>query len=96
MGGCSSGEVLPFDVFRFDRRECVLFRSDRAGVAEPVVLGSRAIGLLDPLLERRGELVAKDAIMEAVWRVRGMPACSDRIARPELTYLDRNRLFGYP
>jgi adenylate cyclase len=33
----------------------------------PVVIGTRALGLLRLLVERQGKLVSKDAIMEAVW-----------------------------
>jgi DNA-binding winged helix-turn-helix (wHTH) protein len=40
---------------------------DEGGVATPVALGSRPINLLSLLVERPGELVSKDAIMEAVW-----------------------------
>jgi TolB-like protein len=67
MDGRSTVDILLFDDFRFDRREGVLFRLDRAGAAEPIALGSRALGLLGLLVERQGELVSKDAIMEAVW-----------------------------
>ncbi len=54
-----------FEGFRLDC--CGLARLDQAGVAEPVALGSRALDLLRLLTERQGELVSKDAIMEAVW-----------------------------
>jgi DNA-binding winged helix-turn-helix (wHTH) protein len=37
------------------------------GVAEPVVLGSRALDLLLLLVEHHGKVVAKDTIMQAVW-----------------------------
>ena len=63
-----AAEILLFDGFRFDRR-CggCLFRLDQAGAAEPVPLRGRALALLGLLLERHGELVAKDEIMKAVW-----------------------------
>jgi DNA-binding winged helix-turn-helix (wHTH) protein len=63
-----SADILRFDGFRFDRRRggC-LFRLERAGIAEPVRLGGRALALLGLLLERRGELLAKDEIIKAVW-----------------------------
>jgi TolB-like protein/DNA-binding winged helix-turn-helix (wHTH) protein len=51
----------------FDRPGGGLFRLDRAGISEPVALGSRALDLLFLLAERHGELISKDAIMEAVW-----------------------------
>ncbi len=54
-----------FDGFRLEPGG--LFRLDAAGGAEPVSLGSRAFGLLRLLVERHGDIVAKDAIMRAVW-----------------------------
>jgi DNA-binding winged helix-turn-helix (wHTH) protein len=68
MDAHGSADILRFDGFRFDRRRggC-LFRLDRAGVAEPVRLGGRALALLGVLLERREELLSKDEIMNAVW-----------------------------
>jgi TolB-like protein len=35
--------------------------------SDPVVLGQRAVALLRALLERRGELVSKDALITAAW-----------------------------
>jgi len=54
-----------FDGFRLDRRGP--FRFDQAGVAVPVTISSRALDLLAFLIQHRGELVLKDAIMKAVW-----------------------------
>src|SRR5271170_4369775 len=54
------------DRFRLEHRG--LFRLDHAGKAEPVALGSRALDLLRLLVERQGELLAKDLIMETVWQ----------------------------
>jgi DNA-binding winged helix-turn-helix (wHTH) protein len=67
MDRLGSAEILLFEGFRFDRPGGGLFRLDRAGIAEPVALGSRALDLLFLLAERHGELISKDAIMEAVW-----------------------------
>jgi len=67
MGELGSADVLLFEGFRLDRRAGVLFRSNQTGSAEPVMLGSRAFGLLLLLVERHGELVSKAAIMGAVW-----------------------------
>ena len=67
MDRLGSAEILLFEGFRFDRLEGGLFRLDRAGISEPVALGSRALDLLFLLAERHGELISKDAIMEAVW-----------------------------
>jgi DNA-binding winged helix-turn-helix (wHTH) protein len=67
MDRLGSAEILLFEGFRFDRLGGGLFRLDRAGISEPVALGSRALDLLFLLAERHGELISKDAIMEAVW-----------------------------
>ena len=48
--------------FRLDTQNEVLFRGD-----EPVTLGGRAVALLRALVERRGALVSKDALIEAAW-----------------------------
>jgi DNA-binding winged helix-turn-helix (wHTH) protein len=44
-----------------------LFRLDHAGTTTPVSISSRALDLLGLLVARQGQLVSKDAIMEAVW-----------------------------
>ena len=67
MGGLGSTDIFLFEGFRLDRRAGVLFRLDQTGGAEPVALGPRAFDLLRLLVERQGELVSKDAIMQAVW-----------------------------
>ena len=59
------GEVFLCAGFRLDRLG--LFRLDSAGAASPVALGSRALDLARLLVERHGELVSKDEIMETVW-----------------------------
>jgi predicted ATPase/DNA-binding winged helix-turn-helix (wHTH) protein len=48
--------------FRLDTRDGLLWRG-----SEPVALGRRAIALLRTLVERRGALVSKDALIEAAW-----------------------------
>src|SRR5271154_5603217 len=48
--------------FRLDTRDGLLWRG-----SEPVALGRRAIALLRALVERRGALVSKDALIEAAW-----------------------------
>src|SRR5499427_1981295 len=48
--------------FRFDADAAILFRG-----AEPIALGQRAIALLRVLVERPGNPVSKDALMEAAW-----------------------------
>jgi DNA-binding winged helix-turn-helix (wHTH) protein len=67
MDRVGSADSVLFEGFRLDRRGGCLFRLDQEGVAAPVVLGSRALNLLGLLVERKGELVSKDEIMEAVW-----------------------------
>jgi len=67
MGELGSADVLLFEGFRLDRRAGVLFRLNREGGAEPVVLGSRAFNVLLLLVERHGELISKDVIMQTVW-----------------------------
>jgi adenylate cyclase len=67
MDGLGSADVLFFQGFRFDLSGGELFRLDPAGIAVPVMIGSRALGLLRLLVERQGKLVPKDAIMAAVW-----------------------------
>src|SRR5260370_6863703 len=48
--------------FRLDTRNNLLLRG-----AQSIVLGKRAILLLRALVERPGELVPKDALIEAAW-----------------------------
>jgi DNA-binding winged helix-turn-helix (wHTH) protein len=49
--------------FRLDTQDDLLLRG-----SEPVALGRRATALLRALVERRGALVSKDALIEAAWR----------------------------
>ena len=67
MDELGSAEILLFEGFRLDRRGGVLYRLHDGDAAIPVRLGSRAIGLLGLLAARQGEVVSKDAIIEAVW-----------------------------
>src|SRR6516162_4101951 len=67
MDGLGLASILQFEGFRFDRAGGCLTRLDGPGVAEPVALGSRALGVLALLAERQGQLVTKDEIMTAVW-----------------------------
>ena len=54
--------IHEFGPFRLDADAEMLFRG-----AEPTVLGQRAVALLRLLLERAGEPVSKDALIEAAW-----------------------------
>jgi TolB-like protein/DNA-binding winged helix-turn-helix (wHTH) protein len=67
MDRLGSADILLFEGFRLDRSSGGLFRLEQADTAAPVALGSRALDLLGLLAERQGELVSKDAIMDAVW-----------------------------
>jgi adenylate cyclase len=58
-------DSVSFDGFRLDARG--LCRLGPHGRTEPVVLGSRALDLLNLLIRHSGEVVTKDKIMEAVW-----------------------------
>ena len=67
MDARGAGETLAFEYWRFHRRARVLSRLDATGDCGSVSVGSRAHEILASLLERRGTLVSKDAIMDAVW-----------------------------
>lgn len=58
---------IRFGSFLLDRSAGGLFHLDEHGNRVPVPLGSRALDVLGVLVERAGELVAKQAIMDAVW-----------------------------
>ena len=62
-----ANELFRFTGFCLDRRSGGLFREDEAGGSTPVALGARALDVLAVLVARHGELVAKQAIMQAVW-----------------------------
>src|SRR6266705_780836 len=54
--------IHEFGPFRLDAAAEILFRG-----AEPIGLGHRAVALLRLLLDRAGEPVSKDALIEAAW-----------------------------
>jgi DNA-binding winged helix-turn-helix (wHTH) protein len=56
-----------FGGFLLDRSAGGLFQLDGHGGMVPVMVGSRALEVLGVLVERQGELVPKQAIMDAVW-----------------------------
>jgi TolB-like protein/DNA-binding winged helix-turn-helix (wHTH) protein/cytochrome c-type biogenesis protein CcmH/NrfG len=60
-----SAHVFLFEGYRLDRRG--LFRSNQSGAFVPIAVGSRALEILHALVEKSGDLVAKDEILEAVW-----------------------------
>jgi TolB-like protein len=65
----SSAEILQFLDLRLDPQG-VLYRLGEGGVAAPIGVGPRAVGLLAALAERQGEVVSKDEIMKTVWNGR--------------------------
>ena len=62
-----ANDLFLFDGFRLDRRNGGLFRQDATGASVAVAVGSRALDVLTVLVGHPGELVSKDAIMNAVW-----------------------------
>jgi adenylate cyclase len=60
-------DVFLFEGLRLDRRGGGLFREVDDGAPVPVAAGSRALDLLSILVERHGDLVSKQEIMDAVW-----------------------------
>jgi adenylate cyclase len=67
MKALAQGGVFQFERFRLDRQSRVLFRRDEAGAFVPMAIGSRALDVLDVLLDRAGNVVLRDALMAAVW-----------------------------
>jgi len=55
-------KIYTFGPFRLDASAAILFRG-----AEPTELGGRAVALLRLLLERAGEPVSKDALIDNAW-----------------------------
>jgi TolB-like protein/DNA-binding winged helix-turn-helix (wHTH) protein len=60
-------DLFEFEEFCLDRRSGGLFRRDAAGGLTSVPIGSRALDVLGVLVSRPGELLSKQAIMQAVW-----------------------------
>ena len=67
MDGPSSTDIALFEGFRFDRRGRTLSRRDDHGVFAPLAIGSRALDILGRLVERPGDLLSRDEIIDAVW-----------------------------
>jgi adenylate cyclase len=63
----SSTSTVLFGEFRLDRRRGVLSRKDARGVFVPLSVGSRALAILDLLIQRAEELVSRAEIIGAVW-----------------------------
>jgi DNA-binding winged helix-turn-helix (wHTH) protein len=58
-------DVFLFEGFRLDRSG--LSRCNQSGAFVPVPVGSRTLEILGFLLQRSGDLVSRDEIMNAVW-----------------------------
>jgi adenylate cyclase len=67
MGEDAKADIALFGGFRFDRCRGFLSRQNQDGELVPVAIGSRALEILGLLIDRRGGLVSKDEIMDAVW-----------------------------
>ncbi len=67
MDGPSSTDIALFEGFRFDRRGRTLSRRDDHGVFAPLAIGSRALDILGRMVERPGDLLSRDEIIDAVW-----------------------------
>jgi TolB-like protein/DNA-binding winged helix-turn-helix (wHTH) protein len=67
MDARMTADFLLFEGFCLDRCGGRLFRQDERGVFEPLLIGSRALEVLGVLVERRGDLVGKGELMDAVW-----------------------------
>src|SRR5215472_15979473 len=67
MGALNRGGIFQFEEFRLDRDARALFRRREDGTFVPMVLGSRALDVLDVLVGRTGDLVSRDEFMAAVW-----------------------------
>ena len=62
MGNPSAREVYEFDDFRLDAGHLMLYYKD-----EEVALVPKAVELLVALVERRGQIISKDELLEKVW-----------------------------
>ena len=67
MGASGPGKILLFEGFRFDVHRRLLCRIEPDGSAPQLTIGSRALDILTALVERRGELVNKQELLDAVW-----------------------------
>ena len=67
MGALGRGGIFQFEGFRLDCSARALFQRREDGMFVPMVLGSRALDVLDLLVGHAGDLVARDEFMSAVW-----------------------------
>ncbi len=64
MDALAATDIFLGEGFRLDG---VLFRRDQQGVFAPIAVGRRALDLLGILVERPGDLVSRNEIIDAVW-----------------------------
>src|ERR1700735_1773244 len=62
-----SADDIEFGVFRLDRRGGRLMRCDESGALTTLSLGTRSREILYVLIDRAGEVVSRQEIMDAVW-----------------------------
>jgi TolB-like protein/DNA-binding winged helix-turn-helix (wHTH) protein len=67
MDALAAADISLFEGFRLDRRGGVLFQRDQQNAFTPIAIGRRALDILGVLVERPGDLVSRDEIIEAVW-----------------------------
>src|SRR5262245_35775694 len=67
MSEGADGEIVGFGGFRLDRRGRCLSQQNPDGTFTRVTIGSRALEVLDALIDRRGGVISQDEIMKAVW-----------------------------
>ncbi|HEX4185963.1 MAG TPA: winged helix-turn-helix domain-containing protein, partial [Stellaceae bacterium] len=67
MGGQAGADVVRFSGFCFDRRRGLLARQNDDSNFVPVAIGSRALDILGLLIDRNGEVVSRDDILNTVW-----------------------------
>ena len=63
----SAADIVGFSKFRFDRRRGLLSHQIEDGQFVPIPIGSRALDILGLLIDRHGNLVSKDELLDAVW-----------------------------
>ena len=63
----AGADVVRFSNFRFDRRRGLLARQNGDGDFAPIPIGSRALDILGLLIDRHGDLVSRDEILNTIW-----------------------------
>src|ERR1700730_17882903 len=67
MDALTATDIFLGEGFRLDRRGGVLFRRDQQAAFAPIAIGRRAFEILGVLVERPGDLVSRDEIIDTVW-----------------------------